>query len=180
MLLQLKKIINQNLIDEASLNEALSNFKCEKDKDVQGFLKEKSIKFENEGQTATYILFNDEVSNDNNLQIDGYFSLALKVFSFSSDISNRQKSKISGKKDKEVPAYLIGQLARNDLAKKGIGKELINLAIQNIKNAQNYVGGRIVYLDCKDELISYYEEFGFKFIQKNINDDTLNQMYLII
>ena len=180
MVLPLREIIENNAINKASLTEALLSFCCHKDLEVQSFLQEKAIIFEENRQTSTFLLFNEKAAHNGHLQLDGYFSLALKVFSFSEDISNRQRKKISGKTDREVPAYLVGQLARNDSAPKGVGNTMLNLAIQYIRNAQYFVGGKIVYLDCKDFLIPYYEKCGFKFIQKSQKDSNLNQMYLII
>ena len=181
MVFPLRKIIEEyETIDKASFEGALSSFSCQKDLEVQTFLQNKAVDFENAKQTSTFLLFNDDASKNGVLQLDGYFSLALKVFSFSADISNRQRRSLSGKSEREVPAYLIGQLARDDNAPRGTGKELIHTAIQYIRNAQFYVGGRIVYLDCKDALKSYYENYGFRYIQKSARDPQLNQMYLII
>ena len=92
----------------------------------------------------------------------------------------RQKQKIAGKSDDQVPAYLVGQLARSDVAPKGTGAMLLELAVEYIKTAQTYVGGRLVYLDCKDNLLAYYESKGFRFIQKNPDNEELNQMYIVI
>lgn len=180
MVLPLRQIIENQSIDKASVTEALSSFSCTKDADVQKFLKDFAILFEQNQQTATFLLFNDDASKNNRLQIDGYFSLALKVFYFEDAISNRTRRKLSGKADDQVPAYLIGQLARSDNAPKGTGAKLLNLAIQYIKNAQTYVGGRLVYLDCKDELVPYYESKGFQFIQRNPERKDLGQMYIVI
>lgn len=180
MVFSLRKIIESENTDKASITEALLTFKCKMDEDVQTFLHEKAIDFEEKHQTATFLSINDEKLKSGELQIDGYFSLAIKVFEFSDEISNRKKKLLSGKSDKQVPAFLIGQLARNDCAPKGTGKELLNLAIQYIKNAQNYVGGCLTYLDCKDNMIPYYEKYGFSFIQKSSNEDNLNQMYITI
>ena len=67
---------------------------------------------------------------------------------------------------------------------EGLGEELLLEAISYIKTVQNYVGGCLVYLDCKDNLIDYYKEMGFSFIQQrkkpDKNGDFLNQMYILI
>ncbi len=180
MVLPLRQVIENPFIDKASVEGALSSFSCERDIDVQNFLKDLAVQFERDQQAATFLLFNDKASKDGHLQLDGYFSLALKVFSFEGDISNRTKKRLSGKTDNQVPAYLIGQLARNDLTPKGTGAKLLELAIQYIKNAQAYIGGRLVYLDCKDELLPYYTSKGFQFIQRNPDREELNQLYIVI
>lgn len=180
MVLPLRQIIENGTIDKASVLEALSSFSCKRDADVQNFLQKLSIPFEEKRQAATFLLFNDDAAAGNRLQLDGYFSLALKVFSFEGSVSKRQKQKIAGKSDDQVPAYLVGQLARSDVAPKGTGAMLLELAVEYIKTAQTYVGGRLVYLDCKDNLLAYYESKGFRFIQKNPDNEELNQMYIVI
>ena len=160
MVIPLKEILDSNM-DEALINKALSHFKCEKDDDVKQFLQTRAIQFEKENQAVTYLSIDDKSG-----RIKGYFSLALKAFKFSGLISKRRRKNISGKNDETIPAYLIGQLARDDDAEKGFGQELLQQAIQLIRNAQYYVGGKLVYLDCKDCMISYYERQGFKLLQK--------------
>lgn len=177
MVLSLKEIIEYNNEDKVSFKEALSSFSCKKDLQVQNFIQNKAITFEKDKQASTFLLFND---NSDHLQLDGFFSLAIKVFVFREEISKNKRQKISGKREDHVPAFLIGQLARNDSSSKGLGKELLETAISYIKNAQLYVGGCLVYLDCKDELVSYYENYGFENIQKSIKDPDLNQMYIVI
>ena len=81
------------------------------------------------------------------------------------------------KSDNFVPAFLIGQLAKRTSASHGFGRELLMQAIIHIRQAIQIVGGRLIYLDCKDELVSYYEQNGFKLLQKQKD---LNQMYLVV
>ena len=75
-------------------------------------------------------------------------------------------------------------MARSKNTFSGLGKETLIKAIEYIKGAQYYVGGRLVYLDCWDDLVGYYQKQGFKFIQKrkkpDENGDRLNQMYIVI
>ena len=180
MLLPLRQIIENPLIDEASIIEALSSFTCKRDADVQNFLRESAIPFEQQQWTVSFLLFNDEEAANRRLKLDGYFSLALKVFYFDDSVSKRKRRKMSGYADDQVPAYLIGKLARSDDAPKGTGAILLNHAIEYIKNAQSFVGGKLVYLDCKDELLAYYESKGFLPIQKNPDRNDLNQLYVVI
>ena len=189
MVLPLKEIIyddNETLSNERVeiLDKVFSSFKCSQDnKDVENFLKEKAINFEQSKESSTFLIFNDEALEKGNLVLDAFFTLALKVFSFTKDADENEKEKI-GINGNNAPAYLIGQLARSKNTVSGLGKKTLINAIEYIKGAQYYVGGRLVYLDCRDDLVKYYTKQGFKFIQKrkkpDENGDRLNQMYLVI
>lgn len=190
MVLPLKEIIynddNKTLSSERIkvLDKVFSSFKCsQKNQDVEKFITELAIEFEKKRISSTFLIFNDEELEKGNLVLDAFFSLALKVFEFSDEVSKSDKKKACTNED-STPAYLIGQLARSVNTKSGLGKEALIKAIEYIKGAQYYVGGRLVYLDCRDDLVKYYEKQGFKFIQKrkspDENGDKLNQMYIII
>ncbi|MBQ7653378.1 MAG: hypothetical protein IJS93_03305 [Clostridia bacterium] len=166
------------------LDKIFSSFKCSRvNKDVEYFLKEKAIEFEKSKEAATFLVFDDEEFKKGNLKLTAFFSLALKVFSFTKDADEANKG-IMGVNRNTVPAYLIGQLARSEDSQNGFGKTVLRQAISYIKSAQYFVGGKLVYLDCRDDLVKYYEKQGFKFIQKrkkaDENGDRLNQMYIII
>ncbi len=180
MVLKLKEVIQAFNYDKASVEEVLSTFKAvdspSKD-DVESFLKHKAFDMENKGQSVTYLVLNDERLKKNEFIIDGYFTLAIKAFEFCDNLSKRGRRRISGKSDDFVPAFLIGQLAKSISAGHGFGKVLLSHAIAYINKAIRIVGGRLIYLDCKDELVSYYTKNGFSFLQKQ---GELNQMYLVV
>lgn len=166
------------------LDKVFSSFSCKQEnKDVEKFLLERAIKYEQTKNASTFLVFNDEALENGNLILDAFFSLALKVFAFTKEASNEDKD-VVGVSSNNVPAFLIGQLARSKDSKDGLGKEVLIQAIKYIKVAQYYVGGRLVYLDCKDDLVNYYIRQGFRFIQKrkkpDENGDRLNQMYIVI
>jgi hypothetical protein len=80
------------------------------------------------------------------------------------------------------PAFLIGQLAKNDKYKKMFpGKTLLEYALSAIAEAERIVGGRVAYVECRDipELISFYEQNGFKTLRRDPSDG-LVQLYCII
>ena len=105
----------------------------------------------------------------------GYFSLTLKPLivkgtSISETISKKLQ-RIS-QFNKEIgtytmSAYLIAQLGKNfsnDLNKRITGEELMNLAMNTIKEVQYKVGGIVVFLEAndKEKLKLFYEERNFK------------------
>ena len=82
----------------------------------------------------------------------------------------------------EVPSYLIGQLAKDDKYRTAInGSLVLNYAISVILSAEHLVGGRVVYIECRDipKLVAFYANNGFKLLRRDPSDALL-QMYCII
>ena len=149
----------------------------EDSKDVMRFLVEDAIPMERAGLTRTYLIIDDEKWAQGVKQINGYFSIALKVLYFDKGLSKKVISEISGDESrKNCPAYLIGQLARSENAPKGSGSTYLKTALEYILKASDLVGGRLIYLDCKPSKKGYYEGHGFHFLQDKHNSDLI-QMY---
>lgn len=60
--------------------------------------------------------------------------------------------------------YLSGQLGRADNSYKGMGADLLDDAIEYVMIANEFVGCRVIRVDCADELIPYYEQHGFRYL----------------
>lgn len=139
--------------------------------DVERFLKEQAIEFTKKNQSVTYLVF----SNDD-VQLVGYFTLAIKPISVNADaFSNTMKRKIArvSELDEEngtytLSAYLIAQLGKNYNAganERITGEQLLQAAVDTIKELQYMVGGMVVFLEAedKDKLLYFYQqENGFK------------------
>ncbi len=183
MVQALRELILLDDYDEASLTEALSRFKCayeDKDaEDVIAFLSNEAIKNEKLGISRTYLWINDEAWRKGEPQIDGYFTIALKVLYFQNVEKELIEEVFGDPKIKNCPAYLIGQLARGAGAPKGKGRDLLKTALSYIVEASEVVGGRFVYLDCSESRQAYYESNGFKFLKKK-KDSDLIQMYCVL
>ena len=64
------------------------------------------------------------------------------------------------------------------------GSELLQMAIDKVKKAQNIVGGKFVYIECENnrKLIEFYEINGFvSFGRRELDkdEDNINGRYLI-
>ncbi|MDY5932747.1 MAG: hypothetical protein SPJ61_02095, partial [Eubacteriales bacterium] len=91
MVQSLREILSIENSDKTSLQEVFSSFKSFKgDEDIESFLQKKAIPNEEQNISRTYLIINDEKWEKNEIQIDGYFSLALKVIKLG-DISNTKK-----------------------------------------------------------------------------------------
>ena len=204
-LILLKDMLRE--LGEDKTKDVLSSFSCPKGPDVEKFLHEKAITFENQNYSSSYLVF---ASYKGKQELAGYFSLAYKQFTISdkavrrktpggntAGLSKTMLKKISkfGTYDKlngvhTIPAPLIGQLGRNFAGGGGMhklitGDELLKIACDKVWETQRLFSGRIVYLECEDipALINFYEDNGFVVFGKRILDadekDDLNGKYLL-
>lgn len=176
-------------LGEDELRQLLSEFFCDKNPDVERFLKEQSIDFTKKNQSVTYLVFsNDDAS------LVGYFTLTIKPITVNAEkFSNTMKRKIArvSELDEEngtytLSAYLIAQLGKNykDGANEKItGEQLLQAAVDTIEELQYMVGGMVVFLETEDKekLLHFYEdENGFKrFDTKEVKAGTENAHILV-
>ena len=158
-------------LGEEELRVLLSEFSCSKNPDVERFLKVQSIEFTKKNQSVTYLVF----SNDDATLV-GYFTITIKPVSINAEkFSNTIKRKIArvSELDEEnntytLSAYLIAQLGKNyydNADKKITGEQLLQAAIETVKELQYMAGGMVVFLEAENEekLMQFYEEKnGFK------------------
>lgn len=164
-------VIDDKILGEEKLLQILSEFSCERNSDVEKFLKERSIEFTRKNQSVTYLVFANE-----DAALVGYFTLTIKPISVhANNFSNTIMRKIArvGELDESsgtytLSAYLIAQLGKNftDGANNRItGKQLLQAAIDTIKELQYMAGGMVIFLEAEDneKLIKFYEiDNGFK------------------
>lgn len=96
-------------------------------------------------------------------------------------VSGSTAKKLDGinKKAKKVRVFLLGQLGKNDAVLSHINMEaILSLVYSTLLVAHEAVGGRAIFLECKDtpKLVELYEKHGFKKLQK----DEYQQMYKIL
>lgn len=184
------KIINlkdiYNAIGESKTKEVLKDFKCDLNNDVEYFLKEKAIEFSKQDISRTYIVMSQHKEKD---VIVGYFAIANKSTIIKKVILSNTKRKSLlkyAKYDNEIKGYnialpLIGQIGKNynDGYDKLIsGEILLKFACDKIKEIQNMIGGRHVFLECEDneKLKEFYENNGFEcFGKRNLEKDEMDK-----
>lgn len=180
-------------IGEDGVKPILSSFSCP-NKDVENFLKYKSIEFSKRDFAKTHLVFWAS-EDEKEKYLVGYYTIAPKFFSISKDnVSNSQYRKISqyGEFDSylkkcTISAILIGQLGKNYTDGNDTlitGDELLQLALDKVKSIQTEIGGRYTYLECEDNpfLLSFYESNGFiQFGKRTLDADEtdINGTYLI-
>jgi len=163
----LKEIIGTE--DEVEFLKAINKFNCQ-DKEVEKFLKEKALEFDKRNKSRTYLLF--ENNNSDDITILAYFTLTMKSLKLNPAVSKSKIKKMDGFRSdiKETEAVLIGQLGKNQDYKNQIdGKTILKTAIEIVYAVHNLIGGRIVFLECAnhEKVVRFYEENGFAFLQES-------------
>ena len=160
---------------EEAVLKKLESFEPAFESQAGSFLTMNSIPMEKRSECRTYIAYDADT-----FTIMGYFSIGFRCLEVSDDccLSNSMLRKLNRSEDNIAQAYLLGQISR---AKgfRGFGKTLVDEAISKIKIAQDIVGCRIIRLDCTDDLVDYYDDYGFSFVDKNSRKN-LNQMIMIL
>lgn len=180
---------DDNDLGEEALRELLSEFSCNINPDVENFLKNQSIEFTKKNQSVSYLVFDNE---DKSLL--GYFTIAIKPISVKADsFSNTMKRKIARVSEFDedngtylLSAYLIAQLGKNftnGTNEKIGGEQLLQVAVDTIKELQYMAGGMVVFLEAEndDKLMHFYEvENGFKrFDTKEVKSDEMSMHTLV-
>ena len=161
-------------------------------------MKNSAIEFTKKNQSVTYLVLDSD-----DAQLLGYFSLAVKPITIkidkkSKEISNTMRKRIErvSKYDEESGAYmlsafLIAQLGKNfkyKLNKRITGSELLQLAVDKIKEVQYIIGGMVVFLEAEmiDELDKFYRsengfvQFGTRKAESPNEEHDLIQMLKIL
>lgn len=163
----LKVFNNKGVLDKA--HSLLSTFKCEKNLDEQNFLHHQAIDFENLNKARTYLIFF-------NKELIAYFSLSFKSIEFENISKSKKKLMTAGEVNaKTYSGYLIGHIAKSDNTEYKVGSFIIDSAFDIFLKAQGLVGGRLAYLDCRDNehLKKLYENLGFTYFQTSLKTGLL-------
>jgi hypothetical protein len=180
-------------LGEDELHHIFSEFLCDKNPDVERFLKEQAIDFTKKNQSVTYLVF----SNADAVLV-GYFALTIKPITVKAgSFSNTMRRKIARVSELNeengtytLSAYLIAQLGKNyknGANEKITGMQLLNAAIDTVKELQYMAGGMVVFLEAEDneKLMHFYEaENGFKKFDvreaKNNCDDQTHKLIQLL
>lgn len=167
---------------QAKAVSILSEFRCSKNADLQSFITnpDEAISFEKRGIARTF-LYLDIINNKPYLM--AYFTIALKIL-HTNGISKSKIKKLDGvsKERDSIPCYLIAQLGKSSSCKYKIGQNILDDAIDTIKDSFNIVGGRFVILDAINikKVIDFYTKTpnAFALLEKEDATKTSLKMYL--
>lgn len=175
-------------LGEDNLIQVLSEFSCKINPDVERFVKEQSIDFAKKQQSVTYLVFSTE-----DAELVGYFAITIKPIIVNAEsFSNTVKKKLSRvsvlneqNQTYNLAAYLIAQIGKNynNGANKRIsGKELLGLAMRQIRQLQYLAGGMVIFLEANNEesLLAFYRESGFQQFDTRLTDSAKSKPHELI
>ena len=162
-------------VGEETVNDMLQTFSCvsegvQLNEEVEKFVRNSSVEFYKRKMSVTYLV------NDEDDRLAGIFTLTHKAVDIPAEgMSNAQRKKIQrfAQLDQETgvfraSAYLIAQFGKNYAVNNGRsvrGTELMECAMSVLHDAQEMVGGGLVYLECEEEnnqAYDFYIRCGFK------------------
>ena len=130
----------------------MANFDCG-DKDLNEFLKEDAIRYQDNKMANTIVLIEKE-------RVVGFFSLCTDAIK----LGNLEKDQCDNlKPSEEYPAVKIARLAVDKSVQSlGLGKLIIQVAVGLIiARVSNIVGTRFITVDSYHNRIDFYKRFGF-------------------
>ena len=155
---------------EIDFLNAIEKFECQ-DKDVENFLKLKSVDFDKRNKSRTYLIVDKEhIIGD--IIILGYYTITLKNLPFAGNVSKSMIKRIDGYSNNinSAESVLIGQLGKDYNYRSALsGISLLKYAMDTVYSIHELAAGRIVFLECldNDKVVRFYQDNGFIFLQKN-------------
>jgi len=161
--------------EKNDVDKLLDTFHCRRDLDLERFLKQDAIQFHKKHRSRTYLFLSDDCK-----KVLAYVTLGIKSMNIpeANALTNRVKKEMDVYKGVSQ-SYLIGQLGKSDGVEKGIGPELIAFSLSVFEKSFRALGCRTVRVDCKQELIKFYEDNGFILISPEKDEDELYHMVLL-
>ncbi|MDR1183315.1 MAG: hypothetical protein LBK67_00790 [Coriobacteriales bacterium] len=169
------------------LETKLREFRCKRDSQLEKFIHTQAMRYELKGFSRTYLVFDtDENPAFESPTIAAFFSLAITATDYS-EIGRNKREKVLGSKPgretfRAFGGILIGQLARDDRYDSSFinGGELLDECEKYIEFGRQYIGGRIIYLDCKKELVQTYQKGNYKLLIDAPSSEGYFKMYKIL
>ena len=159
-------------VGRENVANVFAEFACSKNADIDGFLKNNAVDFARRQISVSHLVFDSATR-----ACLGYFTLTHKPLSLEADkLSATVRRRIerfakcrSGNdiRTYTLSAFLIAQIGKNfkiPEPQRIPGKDLLALAMGELRLAQYEIGGQVVFLECEDgnrKLKSFYEKNAF-------------------
>lgn len=146
------------------VNERLAEFACSRSPHLQNFARSDVHKYEAHGHSRTYVLI---TPIGETVDVAGFFTVGMTALNLSKAGSSARKKLMGNITLDQTGAYSIAELARSDdyTAAQLPGSTILDEAKEVIKRARNYVAGRFVVVDARQEVFdNLYEPAGFRVV----------------
>lgn len=151
-------------VGEDEVNQILSDFSCNKNNEIENFVKKNAVDFAKRKMSVTHLVLNEKS------ELIAIFTLTHKAL----ELGDENLSSATRKKLKRyaqlnettnsymVSAFLIAQFGKNysnNANWQVDGDSLMESCMNVLETVQREVGGGIVYLECEDkpQLLSFYQ-----------------------
>ncbi len=133
------------------VNERLAEFACSRSPHLQNFARSDVHKYEAHGHSRTYVLI---TPIGETVDVAGFFTVGMTALNLSKAGSSARKKLMGNITLDQTGAYSVAELARSDdyTAAQLPGSTILDEAKEVIKRARNYVAGRFVVVDARQEV----------------------------
>ena len=158
-------------VGEAVLSSTLSSFAVPLNSEVEDFIRKKALQATKLKSSISYLVIDEDLAD-----VVGYFTLLVKPFTIqAASLSSKNRRLIARfaeenteAGDYTVSVYLIAQIGKNYAIEEPLqisGGDLLNMALDKLRVAQDLVGGKLVLVEREADrakLLEFYNANGFK------------------
>ncbi len=158
-------------VGEAVLSTTLSSFAVPLNSEVEDFIRKKALQATKLKSSISYLVIDEDLAD-----VVGYFTLLVKPFTIqAASLSSKNRRLIARFAEENTEAgdytasvYLIAQIGKNYAIEEPLqisGGDLLNMALDKLRAAQDLVGGKLVLVEREADrakLLEFYNANGFK------------------
>ena len=158
-------------VGEAVLSSTLSSFAAPLNSEVEDFIRKKALQATKLKSSISYLVIDEDLAD-----VVGYFTLLVKPFTIqAASLSSKNRRLIARFAEENTEAgdytasvYLIAQIGKNYAIEEPLqisGGDLLNMALDKLRAAQDLVGGKLVLVEREADrakLLEFYNANGFK------------------
>lgn len=175
-------------VGEDEVKSILSEFSCQKNPEIENFVKNSAVDFAKKKMSITYLVV------DTTETVRAIFTLTHKAIELTNEnLSNTMRKRIQrhskldeGTDSFNVSAFLIAQFGKSDTysTEENIsGDALMDFTFEVLTAVQHDIGGSLVYLECEDreKLLNFYSSEPnqfFKFGERYSEEDNVKYIQL--
>lgn len=175
-------------VGEDEVKSILSEFSCQKNPEIENFVKNSAVDFAKKKMSITYLVV------DTTETVRAIFTLTHKAIELTNvNLSSTMRKRIQrhskldeGTDSFNVSAFLIAQFGKNDTysTEENIsGDALMDFTFEVLTAVQHDIGGGLVYLECEDreKLLNFYSSEPnqfFKFGERYSEEDNIKYIQL--
>ena len=158
-------------VGEEALSSTLSGFAVPMNAEVEDFIRNKALQATKLKSSISYLVVDEDLAD-----VLGYFTLLVKPFTIQSKQLSSKNRRLIARFSEEnaetgdytASVYLIAQIGKNYSIQEELqmsGNDLLNLALDKLRAAQDLIGGKLVLVEReadREKLLKFYCDNGFK------------------